>query len=66
MPNNDQDAQVIFEAITEDDEEIQSFANHWEDWDQSGDSKRMGITVGDNHNGVISCQKEKTETMWTP
>ena len=63
MPNNDQDAQVIFESITEDDEEIQSFATHWEDWDKSGDHKIMGITWGDNDNGVKSMPEREDHTQ---
>ena len=63
MPNNDQDAQVIFEQITEEDEEIQSFAAHWEDWDKSGECKVMKITWGDNHNGVKSMPKREDQSQ---
>ena len=61
MPNHDQDAQVIFETITEDDEEIQSFAEHWEDWDNSGDRKITGIIWGDNYNGVKNLPNRKRQ-----
>ena len=63
MPNNDQDAQVIFEQITEEDEEIQSFAAHWEDWDKSGECKVMKITWGDNHNGVKNMPKREDQSQ---